>query len=269
MAWGRVFGGLAAMGAGALLYGALVEAQKLRLERRTLRLRGWPGRLDGYRVAVLADLHVSDLASMRMAQEAVAMALGEEPDLVVLPGDLIAYWKRGVLDLLHAALAGLGAMGGRALAVPGNHDYFAGQAAWLAPTLESCGIRLLQNETARFDGVNWVGVDSQVAGQADPYGALRTCQAEDPIVVLWHEPDMVDALPRGPELMVAGHSHGGQFVAPWGWAPATSRLGSRYLRGFFPHTPVPLYVSRGVGVTGPPARLFCPAEVSLLTLRPA
>jgi hypothetical protein len=256
------------MGAGALLYGALVEAHKLRLERRILRLKGWPSSLDGYRLAVLADLHVTDHASVRMAQEAVDIAVQEAPDLVVLPGDLINYWKRGVLDLLHAALAGLTEMGGRALAVPGNHDYFAGRAEWMAATLDRVGVRLLHNETARFDGVNWVGVDSEIGGRADPYGALRTCVPTDPIVVLWHEPDMVDTLPRGPELMVAGHSHGGQFLAPWGWAPATSKLGSKYRQGFFPHTPVPLYVSRGVGVTGPPARLFCPAEVSMLTLRP-
>jgi predicted MPP superfamily phosphohydrolase len=256
------------MGLGALLYGALVEATKLRLERRTLRLRGWPEPLAGYRVALLADLHIRDLSSLRMAQEAVALAMQEEPDVVLLPGDIIAYWKRGVLDWVHAALAGLEPMGGRAFAVPGNHDYFAGRAEWLAPTLDRCGVRLLRNESALVDGVNWVGVDSEIGGHADPYAALRTAQASEPIVVMWHEPDMVDALPQGPELMVAGHSHGGQFVSPWGWAPATSHLGSRYLRGFYPDAPVPLYVSRGVGVTGPPARLFCPAEVSLLTLLP-
>jgi uncharacterized protein len=85
-------------------------------------------------------------------------------------------------------------------------------------------------------------------------------------VIVWHEPDAVDALPAGPDLMVSGHSHGGQFLAPWGWAPGTSELGKKYIRGWYPRAPVPLYVSRGVGTTGPPSRLFCPAEVSILTL---
>lgn len=254
------------MGAGALLYGALVEAHKIRLERRRLVLPGWPESLSGLKVAVLADLHVRDPATVRMAQEAVAMALGEEPDIVVLPGDLIAYWKRGALDMVSSALAGLVAMEGRAIAVPGNHDYFAGRAEWLRPALDHVGVRLLQNQVVEMCGVQWLGVDSEIGGHADPYATIMQADPTRPMVVLWHEPDMVDVLPRGPELMIAGHSHGGQFTTPWGWAPATSRLGSRYLRGFFRETPVPLYVSRGVGVTGPPARLFCPAEVSVLTL---
>lgn len=259
-------GAAAAMGAGALLYGALVEAHKIRLERHRLRLAGWPESLSGLKVAVLADLHVRDLATVRMAQDAVAMALAEEPDIVVLPGDILAYWKRGVLDLVSAALGGLVSMEGRVIAVPGNHDYFAGRAEWLAPALERNGVRLLQNEVVEMCGVQWLGVDSEIGGHADPYGTIMRADPCKPMVVVWHEPDMVDALPRGPELMLAGHSHGGQFTSPWGWAPATSRLGAKHLRGFFPHAPVPLYVSRGVGVTGPPARLFCPAEVSLLTL---
>ena len=128
---------------------------------------------------------------------------------------------------------------------------------------------MLRNQCLNMDGVNWVGVDSEIAGKADPYSAILETNPDDPIVMIWHEPDMVDTLPWGPELMISGHSHGGQFISPWGWAPATSRLGRKYLSGFYPHANVPLYVSRGIGTTGPPARLFCPAEVSILTICPA
>lgn len=265
----RLFWGAVTLGAGALLYGALFETEKLRVERRTLRIPRWPQSLDGYKVAVLADAHVRDHRSILMAQRAVEHALMAKPDMVVVPGDTIAYWKKDVLEMVEAAYASLKLMHGKVIAVPGNHDYFAGDAAWLAPVFESLGIHYLRNESWHCDGVNWVGVDSEIAGMADPYAAIRTCAPEDPIVIVWHEPDMVDSLPWGPELMISGHSHGGQFVTPWGWAPATSRLGKKYLRGFHAGTVVPLYVSRGIGTTGPPARLFCPAEVSILTLRPA
>jgi uncharacterized protein len=66
--------------------------------------------------------------------------------------------------------------------------------------------------------------------------------------------------------MISGHTHGGQFRAPWGWAPMKTRNGERYLEGFFPDAPTPLYVSRGIGTTGPPSRLNCPPEVSVLSL---
>ncbi len=265
----RLFWGAVTLGAGALLYGALFETDKLKVERRSLRLRGWPHRLDGYKVAVLADAHIRDHRSVMLAQRAVEHALMEEPDIVVIPGDTLAYWKKDVLEFVEAAYSGLKMMHGRVIAVPGNHDYFAGDAEWLVPAFENLGIRMLQNEVWKHDGVNWVGVDSEIAGRADPYGAIMKADPVDPIVIVWHEPDMVDTLPWGPELMISGHSHGGQFISPWGWAPATSRLGKKYVSGFYGHAPVPLYVSRGIGTTGPPARLFCPAEVSVLTLHPA
>lgn len=266
---GNLFWGAITLGAGALLYGALFETEKLRIERRRLRIPRWPGHLDGYKIAVLADAHVRDHRSVLMTQRAVEHALMEEPDIVVIPGDTIAYWKKDVLELVEAAYASLKLMHGKVLAVPGNHDYFAGDADWLVPTFERLRIQMLKNEAVSLDGVTWVGVDSEIAGRADPFAAIQSGDPSQPIVIVWHEPDMVDILPWGPELMISGHSHGGQFISPWGWAPATSRLGRKYLSGFYPHAPVPLYVSRGIGTTGPPARLFCPAEVSILTLTPA
>ncbi|MBS1715698.1 MAG: metallophosphoesterase [Armatimonadetes bacterium] len=262
----RILWCAAAMGAGALLYGALFETDKLRVERRRLIVPRWPAPLDGYKVAVLADAHVRDHRSVLLTQKAVEYALMEEPDMVVIPGDSIAYWKRDVLELVETAFAGLKMMHGRAVAVAGNHDYAAGDARWLVPVFDRLGVKMLFNDVFRLDGINWVGVDSEIAGTADPYDAILKSDPDDPIVVVWHEPDMVDVLPFGPELMISGHSHGGQFTTPWGWAPATSHLGRKYLRGFYPHAPVPLYVSRGIGTTGPPARLFCTPEVSVLTL---
>lgn len=265
----RLFWGAVTLGAGALLYGALFETDKLHVVRRSLRIPRWPTGLDGYKIAVLADAHVRDHDSILMTQIAVEHALRDKPDMVVIPGDTIAYWKKDVLEMVEVAYAGLKMMHGKVVAVPGNHDYFAGFAEWLTPTFEQLGIKMLQNEVWHCDGVNWVGVDSEIAGRADPYGAIMKSDPSEPIVIVWHEPDMVDVLPWGPELMISGHSHGGQFIAPWGWAPATSKLGRKYLRGFYPEAQVPLYVSRGIGTTGPPARLFCPAEVSILTLHPA
>lgn len=267
--FGRLFWGAVTLGAGALLYGALFETEKLKVERRKLRIPRWPDELAGYKIAVLADAHVRDHRSVLMTQRAVEYALMDKPDVVVIPGDTIAYWKKDVLEMVEAAYASLKLMHGKVLAVPGNHDYFAGDAEWLRPVFDSLGIRLLMNEAVSMDGISWIGVDSEVAGKADPYRAIQTADASRPMVVVWHEPDMVDALPWGPELMISGHSHGGQFISPWGWAPATSRLGSKYLSGFYTSPQVPLYVSRGIGTTGPPARLFCPPEVSILTLYPA
>ncbi len=231
-------------------------------------MAGWPADRDGYRIGLVADNHCRDSETILLTQQCLEFLLSENPDVIAFAGDTVAYWKPGIEQMLREALAPLKNCKTPCVAVPGNHDYFGGEPDQLKPIFDEFGIQLLRNESVSINGVNWVGVDSAGEGYADPYTAIKQCDPSDPTIVLWHEPDMVDYLPRGPELMLSGHSHGGQFTTPWGWAPMTSRLGSKYLRGFYPDAPVPIYVSRGLGTTGPPARLFCRAEATVLILRP-
>jgi predicted MPP superfamily phosphohydrolase len=253
-----------------LLYGALVEANRLELEVQELRLPRWPARLDGFRIALLADFHLRDVRTMEHAHRALTLALEHEPDVVVMPGDLVGRWKPESDCLIRAAFGPLKTMDGAALATPGNHDYYGGTADQLEEPCAACGVAVLRNEAVNLKGVTFVGIDSANARRADPYAAFMAAPATgDPTVVLWHEPDLVDYLPQGPSLMLSGHSHGGQFLSPWGWAPMLVENGRRYVRGFYPDAPTPLYVTRGVGTTGPPSRLFCPPEVALLVCRSA
>lgn len=263
---GKTLAGVAAAGAGLLIWGALVEVHKLRVERRRLRLARWPAELNGLRVGFLSDFHICDASTIALTQRALKSLLDHEPDLVLLGGDFVHRWTPDSLDQLEAALEALGGSGGRVFAVPGNRDYLGGFPELLEPLFQKLGIKLLRNDVAEFNGVQIVGVDSANAYQADPIGSLELADAERPTIVLWHEPDLVEWIPAGADLMLSGHSHGGQFTTPWGWAPVTSKNGAKYLRGFFPDAPTPLYVTRGLGTTGPPSRLFCTPEVTILDL---
>lgn len=258
---------LGGAGSAMLVYGSLHEAKRLVLEERTLPLKGWPEHLRGYRIAVLADLHLQGPWSLKQAKRAVALALDQSPDMVVIAGDVVDRWKEGREDLVYEALYPLLLMEGKALAVPGNHDYFYGDADRLAPVFDALNIRFLRNEAWVRDGITWVGIDSAAEDKADPVGAVLQIH-EQPAIAIWHEPDLVGSLPYGPLLQISGHSHGGQFRFPGGFTPMHSHLGKLYPEGFYPDAPTPLYVSRGVGVTGPPSRFLCPPEVSLLTLVP-
>jgi len=253
-------------GTGLLLYGAAVEAGSIVVERHTLRLKGWPKRLKGFRIAVLADLHVRGPYTQQFCQRAVAAALNESPDFVVLPGDLVAYWATFIPRLLGDLLEPFLLMEGNVVATPGNHEYDCGSPSLLKPILDELNIRFLRNESWTHAGITWVGVDSATIEADDAIKAMRGVAG--PAICVWHEPDMVDHLPPGCQLMISGHSHGGQFRFPGGYTPMHTRLGRKYPRGYYPDAPTPLYVSRGIGTTGPPSRFLCPPEVSILTLVP-
>lgn len=268
MNWRSLFGwGLA--GAGVLAYGALFETYRLVGERVKLRLPNWPKKLNGYRIGFMSDFHFRASEEYLLAQTSIEWLRGENPDFVVLGGDFVPWWKPNVLDSVREGLNGLDFFAGRCLAVPGNHDYYGGDSEPLRSVFDELGVCFLRNEVWKHDGVNWVGVDSAGSGRADPYSPILACEASDPIVVAWHEPDMVDSLPKGVDLMLSGHSHGGQFCAPWGWAPMKTRLGAKYVRGFYGDGDVPIYVSRGLATTGPGARLYCRPEVTVLELSSA
>lgn len=301
--------------AGMLIYGCLVEAERLVVRRETLRLRGWPKSKDGYRIALMADFHLRDEYTVDLTKRAVQAVLNEEPDVVVIAGDFVGYWKSESPWLIGEALEGLKTMAGRVLAVPGNHDYWAGDASLLQPICQELGIRLLRNQTIKHDAINWIGIDSLNARRADPsalcdlvgsdissldarrstleskpsplssqpssrstdssalnaqrstLGFQRTAFTSQPSIVIWHEPDAVRFLPDGLcNLMLSGHSHGGQFVFPGSLAPMTTKNGKKYRNGFYSNTAAPLFVTRGIGTTGPPARFLCPPEVVILEL---
>lgn len=253
-------------GAGAYAYGSLVEAKRIQPERRTLRLKRWPKSLDGYRIGLIGDMHIRDRNTVTLTRAALSWLVDQNPDVLVFVGDLIEDSKNDPIPLLEFALEEAEFFRGRAVAIPGNQDYknhFPREFEWV---LAKYGIRLLQNQVWSHDGIEWLGIDSANAEMADPFGTILKADPTKPMVALWHEPDMVDVLPIGPELMLSGHSHGGQFGLP-GWTPMKTRNGRKYVRGFYPHAPTPLYVTRGLATTFLPARLFCPPEVTVLTIR--
>ncbi|MFZ4506255.1 MAG: metallophosphoesterase [Fimbriimonas sp.] len=256
-----------AVGSAMLVYGSMVEAKRLVVERKTLRLPDWPESLDGFKVALLSDFHLHSGGSFELASQAIALALAEEPDMVAIAGDFVESWKSLTTAELEHVLEPLLLMQGAVVAVPGNHDHKGHGISALSGVLDRLNIRLLQNEVWLHLGVSWVGIDSANANVADPFATMRKVK-HFPAVCLWHEPDLIGWLPQGCSLQLSGHSHGGQFIFPGGWAPMHTRNGERYPRGWYPNAPTPLYVSRGIGTTGPPARFLCPPEVAVLTLRP-
>ncbi len=289
---GRVVAGLAAAGAGSLAYAAGVERRRWTLRRATLPVLE-PG------AAPLRVLHVSDLhmtPDQRSKQRWVAALADLEPDLVVDTGDNLAH-PRAVPAVLHA----LGPLLRRpGIFVPGSNDYFAPRpknpARYLVPSsrrvygprLPWSDLRAALTEhgwldlthvrrTLRIAGrsVFAAGVDDPhlrldryelIAGRADAAADLRIGLTHSP------EPRVLDAFAAdGYDLVLAGHTHGGQLRLPGVGALVTNcgldRSRARGPSRWGAHTW--LHVSAGLGSSPyAPVRFACPPEASLLTLVP-
>lgn len=266
----------------AAAWSTAVAPYQLGLTRVRAPVAGLPPALEGYRIAVLADLHHWPWIARGHVERAVRLANDAAPDVIALLGDYSVSFEtrwRGAsawlydraLSQLAAPLRLLRAPDG-VLAVLGNHDHYAGVARtidWL-PTI---GARLLRNTatTIRRGDATLVigGVDDWFEGTVDPQGGCAGLPPDAPTVVLSHVPDGVLALDpaRRVDLVLSGHTHGGQYVLPWWGAPVTfSRVATRqHPAGWVPNPRAPLYVSRGIGVQVP-GRINAPPEVVIVEL---
>jgi predicted MPP superfamily phosphohydrolase len=259
----RGFIGLAATGVagvGVLEWG---EVDRLTVERRELRLPRW--KADGFKVALLSDLHCNDAHEGDRAAEALRLAIEEKPDAVLVAGDFINSETDQTFPSLETALEPVREAGMPVLAVLGNHDYWVTTTSRLIAVLMQKGMRLLRNEIAEVEGVAVWGIDDGIA-KRDKHDVLTDRTDSGSVLALFHEPDYVDRVDNRIGLMMAGHSHGGQICLPPGIPVHTPVGARRYRRGFYAKAEVPLYVTRGVGTVGPRRRAFCPPEVSVLTL---
>ncbi|MDQ2766568.1 MAG: metallophosphoesterase [Gemmatimonadota bacterium] len=273
---------LAFVALAGLAYVTLVTPVALRRTRIDAPIAGLAPELEGYTIAVLSDLHYGGtIAPARLIARAVLLANENAPDLTVLLGDYalshtrlrtISRWLyEWALPRMTTTLRALRARDG-VVAILGNHDYDH-NATKVVEWLKSTGARVLVNDCAviaRGDARLGIGgVDDWTHGRIDPAGGCASLAPDIPRVVLSHNPDGALALAPGArvDLVIAGHTHGGQIVLPWLGAPSRhcTVCDASSASGWVARSPVPLYVTTGVGVVLP-LRINCPAEVLVIRL---
>jgi predicted MPP superfamily phosphohydrolase len=262
-----------ALGAAALGDGFLVEPTALEVTRHELRVPGLAPALDGLRLACVSDVHLSG-GVPAPARTALAALARERPDVVALIGDICNY-RSDLATLVAWARAARGTTA--TVATLGNWEHSGGiDRAAAERAYGYAGVQLLYNSVARVtrNGATLalVGIDDPVAGAPDLGAALAGTRRDEPSLWLLHGPGYVDGVPPGtvphPAAILAGHTHGGQIRLPF-YTPYTPPGSGRFVAGWYSDTVAPLYVTRGIGTVGIPARLFCPPELPIFTLRPA
>jgi len=259
---------------------AVVEAYRIQTRTLEISFDRLPAAFDGFSILHLTDLHTAKhgLLEKRLSR----MLEGLSADLLCATGDL-AVEVPGVEPLCRI-LSEVETRAGK-FAVFGNSEN--GQAhvgQRVSETLPACGIKLLRNANTRIarGGASIViaGVDDPYTRHADLEAALQGVTPDDFIVLLAHSPQIAnEAVRHGVDLVLCGHTHGGQFRLPFIPAPyAHLGGGPRLVSGMYEAEALArvlgrdpgrtrIYVSRGIGASYIPARLFCRPEVAVIILR--
>lgn len=244
----------------------LENAHAVRVTRNPVASARLPAPFNGFQLLHLSDLHL-DL-SAAITQKILDLVEGCVYDACVLTGD----YRAGTSGPYDAALTGMkrlrGVVRGPIFAVLGNHDSVA-----MLPEIESLEIRVLMNE---FERVEHKGASIVIAGVDDAHffraddveRAAAGLRPTDYSILLSHTPEIYrHAAGAGFNLMLSGHTHGGQICLP-GQVPLTldSDLPRRFGAGAWQHKGMTGYTSRGAGCSIIPVRFNCPPEITLHTL---
>ncbi|APR77572.1 Phosphoesterase [Minicystis rosea] len=268
-------GSALAIGGGSSLYGSAIGRHDYALEEVPIRIPGLSRALDGFTIVQLSDVHLGLFVrdhEIRAAEELVRRA---RPDLVVLTGDLLDHdaYAADALGRMIARLSPLARNG--VVAIPGNHDYYAGLDV-VADTIVRAGARFLRNEGLVIGGAAGfalLGVDDVWGPRTDRRSrgpdlqrALDSVPASKdlPRILLCHNPVTFPQNAGRVALQLSGHTHGGQVNI--GVRLADSVLGHPYIAGRYELRGSQIYVNRGFGTAGPPARVGAPPEVSRVVL---
>jgi len=245
-------------------YGSLIESNVVSVTEAEIPLPDRHAHLDGLKIAVMGDFHHDDWGSDRHIRAAVNKINDRAVDVVILVGDYISD-DIAAMEPLCAALSGLRPRLGT-FAILGNHDCWHFDPA-IPRLLGEVGIHLLVNESRDFGDFVVTGLDSFWGGKPDLPFALDKIDRDKPVFVGWHEPDLFDMYddPRV-FLQLSGHTHGGQVCAPFYGPLLLPKYGEKYPYGHYLDGDRSLFVTRGIGTLGVPARFLCPPEVALLTM---
>jgi uncharacterized protein len=226
------------------------------------------------KVVHMTDLHFGKFMFEREVRAWVNAANLEQPDLIVITGDIIDHaLENKKLESLALELGNLKAPLG-VFATLGNHDYYTASGARfdaniLIGHLERAGIKYLVNQGVSLRPDFFLaGVDDYWAGTVRVAKSIQAAAPNTALMLLSHNPDILPKVPVRVGLMLSGHTHGGQVRAPFGRGLACiSKHGERYQMGFVKEATT-AFVSRGLGTSGIPIRTFCPAELVVLELLP-
>lgn len=255
----------------------VLETFLLETEEVTLLAADLPASIGQLRIVYASDIHQGGLYTPERTASLISHINACGADLVLLGGDYatdsdsaVAFFRD--LPAIHARYG--------VYAVLGNHDRTIPEAnmTTLRAAMQSAEVTLLVNETARVrigsGSVYIAGIDDFGNGRPDIPGVASQVDIDDYVIFLSHSPAAIpdalaatdkDGMKGWFDLGLFGHTHGGQ-VALLGPLLKDDGLPREYLQGWLRNNRTDLLISRGVGTSGLPLRLFCTPQIHLITV---
>ncbi|MGC0364208.1 putative MPP superfamily phosphohydrolase [Rhodococcus sp. 27YEA15] len=244
------------------------EASGPKVSRVRVPLPRLPEEFDGYRIALVSDLHVGPARGISFTRKVVDIVNSQDADLVAIAGDLVD----GTVAKVSPDLGPLADLRSRdgIFGVSGNHEFYADDGGRWLDVWDSLGITTLRNSRASIErggaSIDVVGIhdySSPAPYEPDLAAALAGRDRDTFALLLAHEPRQAEqASDMGIDLQLSGHTHGGQMWPLRYLVP----LQQPSVQGLDKIGNTVLYTTRGAGAWGPPVRVGAPPEITVLEL---
>ena len=264
--------------AGMIFYGTFVSVKRVNVVYQTIQSSEIPDDCNNMKIALISDLHYGTYMDYERFSSMITTINKANPDIILFAGDLFdnpsvnmpnEETRNDIIGLLKSLEAPYGKF-----AVLGETDHENKTLKDMLYNVFYFGdFELLDNSNTliRKDGgssMNLVGIDSKIGGNPDINKAMTNLDPNNFTIVLTHAPDITTDLLSlsNPDLILAGHSHGGQISIPFIGSIFKKEGATRYNKGVYKINNTKLIVSNGLGTTDFDIRLFAPPECNVIRL---
>ena len=262
-----------------IAYGFFIEPKLITVKEYKIALNSWPDNFNGFKIIHISDLHYGRVFDEKSLEKLIDSINEQEPDIVVLTGDLIdkdTNMTTSMANKISELLNKIETSSGKD-AINGNNDLNFDE--W-TNIISGGGFKDLNNtyDTIYKDGYDYIFIAgaSTVKDKVSTNDKLKTAidylnsfESGGPIykILLLHEPDAIDDLSVNPfNLILAGHSHAGQIKLPFIGAVILPEGAQKYYDSYYKVENADLYVSNGLGVSNYNFRLFNTPSYSVYRL---
>lgn len=268
------------------IWGVFIEPNHIKVEKLSLEIKDLPPSFENLKILHLSDFHSRGFGQKEKKILEILSQLS--PDFIFITGDIVDWSTRDFESCRKFWKELSKNYQGRIFAVYGNHDHRNKNFRDLDAFLKESKIEILNNESRKIekgeDFIYLIGVDDSHLGYDNIENAMKGIKSNASKILLAHSPEIFRKIkdlpanrlePQGDwqagkdiNLVLAGHTHGGQINIPFfSYFVLPLKYDKKYKSGLFEENLIYLYVSRGIGETVLPIRVNAFPEVALIELR--